>query len=513
MKKFLQVIKEYFYIMLFIVVLLLGFSVNRSYGAGLPTQNTFNAQVVSVTNSWLQILGVGYNGTALYYNIYVSSTVSDFATTTFLLSVGHCDSFTFPDGGSSSGCVTDFNNVSETITLGSSPAWYTITLPSALVFNNTKYYYTNISSVQNSVGSGFYNAGACGSVNCYTEGATGGSYGGSSINSGGDGYVPAFYFSAGVLAPSINFIVPVDGTTTVPFDYLSVGFSNLNNTSTYKVSEYTTYTGCFLLVFGVCSEKEIDGVQFGGTGEKLIRFGYSTPFPFPQDVTPLSQFSMVSNVKLYDITSSNSILVASKTIQWYMIPYAHDGLNGANGTTTIWHNYPVWVQATSTEPVTTPWDGSVSQSRSTSTESNIGALCPPADSLTDVGGGVRYAICSGFKVIFDPSVVPIANNFFKDEVDKLKQDPPFSALFDVASSVEAGVNNVSTTYDGVSIGILGFNNEQRILVSVNSTTFYQGFASSNNSSTAHSSMEYLHHFISSWLWIGASIKLLIIFLT
>lgn len=191
--------------------------------------------------------------------------------------------------------------------------------------------------------------------------------------------------------PTVNFVFPQNGTTTIPFNWLSASFTNLTSTSVYEVTERTDYTGWF----GFGGTKNIFGTPLQVTGDKFLRFGYTTGFPIIYDYTPGQYFSMISQIHMYDITGGGNE-VASQTIQWNLIPYQHDGQNLTFGTTTILDNHPIWIQATSTNPVTTPWDGTNSTSTTTSTiiQGETDQFCTPASNITDIGGGIRYGACT-----------------------------------------------------------------------------------------------------------------------
>jgi len=195
--------------------------------------------------------------------------------------------------------------------------------------------------------------------------------------------------------PSILFNFPVDGTTTAPFNFLSATISGLTPSSTYAITEVTTYNG-----------KNVYGQQMQNTGAYFSRFGYSTPFPIINDIGFGSDFGMVSEIDLYDITqngylSSVQLPNVSSSIHWALIPYINNGFNEVNGTTTIRDTFPIYVQATSTNPVTTPWDGNIVNGTTTNPLINTTSTftCAPPDSLTDIAGGLAYGVCYGWNFI------------------------------------------------------------------------------------------------------------------
>jgi len=145
--------------------------------------------------------------------------------------------------------------------------------------------------------------------------------------------------------------------------------------------------------------------------------------------------------------------------------------------------------------------------------SSTKVVCTPPSDILDVGGGIGYGFCQVINILFNPDYMINTTSFLSDSIAQFKTTPPFSAFWSVAQAVSSTASQASnSTTTGVSIGVLGFNNEHVTLATLNSSTFYNGFTSSNNSSTAKNTMAFDVNYINAWLWIACGIKFLGIFI-
>jgi len=143
--------------------------------------------------------------------------------------------------------------------------------------------------------------------------------------------------------------------------------------------------------------------------------------------------------------------------------------------------------------------------------------CAPPSNILDVGGGIAYGGCQILNFLFNPNVLYNSTGYFTQQIKNIEAVPPFSPFFNLANSANTTLGLISSSSAsssaGVNITIKGFDNENVTLLRLNSTTFYAGFGNAPSSTTtdSHNTMDFLTHYITAWLWIGAGIKLLAIF--
>lgn len=336
--------------------------------------------------------------------------------------------------------------------------------------------------------------------------------GGTLSCNGGCGSVADMYitFNGGTIpSPTITFSYPQNGTTTPIFDNFWLTFSNVTTTSLYGIEitydwnstldnpynspNYLSGYGQSLLHQGRLSAYQpFQGTNFaigGGTTRGVTAYAYLFDF------TDCGQSNFL-NCPVLSSTSVNFnqyLLSATTTFIFVGPSIPTSTTSSTDGTYNV--------EATTTIPLI------ISINLTTSTTN-----CQQPDNITDIGGGIYWAGCQLTNALLNPNVVPQSTSYLNDSIEKFKQVPPFVAFFQAASTTESALTNASTSA-GVSIGILGFNNEQRTIVSFNSTTFYQGFSNTNNSSTAKDAINYTETYIHAWLGLAALIKVLYVFLT
>lgn len=324
--------------------------------------------------------------------------------------------------------------------------------------------------------------------------------------------------------PSVAFNYPVNGTTTPPFEYLSAVLSNLTSTDQYAVNETTQYGNVTL-----------QGNAMTNTGQYFTRFGYVTPFPIITD-TQVNSFgqagpvSMSSTIVVYDTTTGGyvSTPIASATIQWNYTTYCSQANTGLwalficppNATSTLIDNFPIYVQATSTAPVTTPWTGTSDTSIAANPlqdNASTTSFCSQPTNITDWGAGLLYAGCQLLNLAFNPNVSPYTETFLSDQWQSLQTVPPFAGVIGTYNAGVSGLQNFSSaTSSGVSIGMLGFapgNTSTPItLVTLDQTTFENGTGTSQHSGTPTSdAVNFMETYIDAILWVIAGVKIIHIF--
>lgn len=352
------------------------------------------------------------------------------------------------------------------------------------------------------------------------------------FNDTGVGIDPPTTATVTIVAP------PSNGSTTIPINWINAQFSNLIATHTYSVWEQTSWTIPTFLGIGQ-STTTVTGLTIEGSGDYFNRLGYSTAFIYPINGIAAQTFAMQTYIQAEDITNTADNLIygiyASSTINWFMIPLS-DEQNRTNviyGTSTVLNNAPTWLnQATSTNLSSSTWDGTVGTSTTivgnslyqnsigTTTQSGCTQWTTPTSTgIFDIGNGLLYAGCQIIRIAIDPTAIPGGMSVFNNSLTYIESVPPFSPFFGITNSVESGLNNFNNaTTTGVSIGILGYGSNntavQTDLVDVNATTFNNGTGSSRHTSHPTSdAVNFMETYIEPWLWLGAGIKLLVIFTT
>lgn len=331
-------------------------------------------------------------------------------------------------------------------------------------------------------------------------------------------------------APSVSFAYPLDGTTTQAFTNFLISSTNLIATHTY----YGILTENSYNLYSSISSSPTSSANiwhsYTSTGQGLGSTWMSglSPFPFAY-VTQTIPFFLSSSLfvdsypwsatfQLYDITGSYYALgvdlpVASSTISFNQLPISGD----SDGTFTVINSIPSSTAsggfyATSTSPIKV---GLNTYSSSTPTGDDTLYGCVPPSSILDVGGGVYFAFCATLQLALNPNVIPFSTSYFQQSLNQIESVPPFSAFFSIASSTISGLNNFSSSSgSGLTISVIGYNNTPVELLNLNSSTFYGGFTSSQTVTTTEQSiatMNNLEHYITSWLWIAAAIKILYVF--
>jgi hypothetical protein len=321
--------------------------------------------------------------------------------------------------------------------------------------------------------------------------------------------------------PSISFLYPVDGSTTPQFSPWLVQVENMTSTNHYSAIVHWSMRN------HIANPSNLVGVSFQFSGNQVGPpsfsdsvsdfFGNSTgTVPIPKADRDLYSYPLVipanddlwsASAYLYDTTQGGGFL-ASSTISFTMLRYGaiYDGVVGKVGTTTY---YIPQINASGTLQITTTTNNFTGGLPSSAEGSST---CVAATGITDVPGGLRYGLCETALLLFDPNTIPASKDFIANQLNLLKAVPPFAAFFQTASATLDAVNNPTST-QGFTIGFLDLQGNQRTLVNLNSTTFYGGFASSNNPTVNRATTDYLEYYIHAWLGIAALIKVLVVFLT
>jgi hypothetical protein len=300
--------------------------------------------------------------------------------------------------------------------------------------------------------------------------------------------------------PSMSFVKPIDGSSTILFDNFILKGSNLTSTD-----QYTIYQEWQIPI----NQSHFQNSQTF-TGAQLAN-GVLMPFTgFPNvcpngNVCSFVGIPVSSQAYLFDnATDPNSLnYIASTSISFQIDPQG----NTTSTTSVLLHNF---VSPTGTVSQTT---STVNNNPFISTGKNISSFCPSPQDITDIGGGIYYAACATFSFIFNPNTIPQSVSFLSDALNNIKTVPPFSPFFVLANEASGTLGGIAPTSTGVSIGIRGFDNENVNLVTLNSSTFYGGFgnATSGTATASHNTMNFLTTYIGTWLWIGAGIKLIYVF--
>lgn len=323
----------------------------------------------------------------------------------------------------------------------------------------------------------------------------------------------------------VNFVFPTDGTSTGQFNpyVISVSGDAESVVSGARSDNYITQIKAIACPQGTtitnpnCLAPVYQHSQLQ-TGSNILAQGITVPnngfnFDFATNQT------IYATAVLQDITTPSNALGLSDSISYTYLTIPNSSPSSTLNSGGIYLiNTPTgngtFTQATTTgnTQIVTPY------LTPSSTQPTISNWCPPDGSLLNPVADLGYGICQAIQFAFNPNVLPITQTYFQSSLTQLQSVPPFVAFYQLASSTENGLNGFSSsTNNGLTVSILGYdhgNFTSTQLFTINSTTFFGGFSSSTNNVTnnvaANSNLE---TYIGAWLWIGAGIKILYIFIT
>jgi len=185
-------------------------------------------------------------------------------------------------------------------------------------------------------------------------------------------------------------------------------------------------------------------------------------------------------------------------------------IEGGTATTTF---LQVGIVGSSTIVTSTIENPFINPSQTSSTFEGLCGTQP--ESAFAIGEQLRWAGCSAINFLFNPNSIVDLTGWFSQQFDTLKAAPPFGGVLTAISNVSSTFSNLSPDTNGIDIGIKGYNNEQRTLMTLNSSTFYGGFgnATGTTRTESHNTMNFLTTYITAWLWLGAGIKIVYVLAT
>lgn len=301
----------------------------------------------------------------------------------------------------------------------------------------------------------------------------------------GDTSVNALYydFPSGVAPPSISFVYPTNGTTTLPFNNFITSFSNLTSTDNYQVS----------INYFIPNTSNNNTVTITKTGGQLMAYA-GTLSNQNFGITA----SEVANATLYDITNFeipdnlDNYIVATTSITW-----------SANYSTTSSQQTYAFVNAS----------GTVFVSNNVQSITNINESstmnCESPSSTLDLGGDISWGLCSAGQALFVGNPALITN--LQNSISNFQNVFPFSLFFGITNPVENVINNTaSSTPQALNLEIMGLNYQYYNLGSITSSTLVNVLTTNHCDTTCANDAVGNYFGVSTMLiWLTAGIKIVL----
>jgi len=284
---------------------------------------------------------------------------------------------------------------------------------------------------------------------------------------------------------TITFSFPVEGTSTYPFDYWRINLTSLSTTSTYR----TEIRWQALLNGNALSNIIVDKSPY------LFAPLASTTLLIPKTTIGIYVPAGTTSTQIQAwgyLYNQNNLIQDSATIIFNIL---RDSITSA--TTTFVYVTTSTQQNVNTQNTANPFVAYAINNTSSSSP------CNKPDGITDVGGGIAYGGCEIFNFLFKP--IGYSDSLLATEYDKIKSVAPFSIFFDTYKIVSSTLSNYNaTSTNGFDINILGYNNETRTIVTINSSSLWGKFNASTSQETAEASVNYLSIFAKGVIWIAGA---------
>lgn len=294
-------------------------------------------------------------------------------------------------------------------------------------------------------------------------------------------------FTAPPTTPTINFLLPTNGSTQPQSNAFAVGYSNLIATHTYQ-----TIINWFLPQVSPQFTTSLTAKGANMVGGVAIP---ETPqIKWQASAGGIATSSWVAQAYLYDITdfripmSLDAFLEATTSVAWYQITNG----NFTNATTSYWL---VSVSGTNIVSTTTIQNPTVAANTFIST-STFGLQCGNAPGITDIPGGLVWAGCSLANFLF----VPTADiSVITQSIQQIKSSFPFGLVFNLADNTQNALDNASSSASHDLIFTLPAPFD--ISVPLLTSTTLESAVGSTTKSTIFTTERSL-------IWIGAAIRIL-----
>ena len=271
---------------------------------------------------------------------------------------------------------------------------------------------------------------------------------GSACNNSSFGYATYSLTAVGAPPSSVSFAYPTPGMTTAPFNNFVLTFGNLTSTDEYGVSinyfipqtSYSNWTPMQTLL-----------------GGQLENYGLAVPRTALGLSTAASTTPEVAIAYLYDLQNFQipdalpPFVVATGTTEFGQIAANMNG--GGNGTTTYLYVLPFGNASTGITAVVTGTTtipiGYVQNSTPVGTV--YAPSCPAPTGITDIGGGIYWALCNAGYILFAPQTS--IQTYLSNSYTAFQSAFPFSVIFGlhnlfseaVASGTTSGASTISLT--------------------------------------------------------------------